>query len=109
MKRVLIALAATASFACAGLVANTASAQHPHCGNRYGGGYGGGPRIGLSINVGGGYGSYGGYGGYGSPYTVGSVYPTPYYPVVPYGAGYVSGYQPYQQMYSQRPYYGLGF
>ena len=108
MKRTLIGLVALVIFACAGLLANTASAQHPHCGYRSGGGFGGSPRVGLSINVGG-YGSYGGYGGYGSPYTVGSVYPTPYYPVVPYGAGYVGGYQPNQQMYSQRLYYGLGF
>jgi hypothetical protein len=42
-----------------------------------------------------------GYGGYASP----SAMPG----AAPYGAGYSGGYAPYQQMYYQRLYYGLGF
>jgi len=72
-----------------------------------------GPQV---VIVNGGYGGYGtgayvygpgaygyGAGGYGG-------YAAQYYPQsAPYGAGYSGGWQPYQQMYYQRLYYGLGF
>jgi hypothetical protein len=85
MKKFLIAVVAASLFAGLGLV-GSASAQgpgyhrhgHHHCypsaGYRYGGGYG--------------------YGGYGY-----SAYPR----VVPYGAGYSGGWQPYANV----PYRGV--
>jgi hypothetical protein len=63
-----------------------------------GGGYGG-------YNA---YSAYSGY-GYGNYGTYGYVSPNYGLSNAPYGAGYIGGYQPYQQMYSQRLYYGLGF
>ena len=63
------------------------------------------------------YGYTNGFGVYGNTYSPGygnnyygfAPYVAPLYPrSAPYGAGYSGGYQPYQEMYFQRLYYGLG-
>ena len=84
MKRILLSVVAVAALALCGAFTNTAEAHGPRCGYRP-------------------YTNYG-YSNYGA-------YVTPNYgvSVVPYGAGYIGGYQPYQQMYYQRLYYGAGF
>jgi len=108
MKGRLLTGIALASMTLAALLTSSARAQNPQrlivagpqvviVNGAYGGygtsayGYGPGAY---------GYGAYGGYGGYAAPY-----YPQ----TAPYGAGYSGGWQPYQQMYCQRLYYGLGF
>ena len=87
MKRILFSVVAVAALALGGLFTSTAQAHGPYgsCG---------------------GYGGYGGY-GYAPPY---GGYPrynvyTPRF--VPYGAGYVGGWQPYQGFYYQQPRFGL--
>jgi len=85
MKRVLLSLAAVAAIVLGGLLTSTAQAHGP-CGR--GPGYG---RYGY------GYGASTGY----SPY---NVYSSPF---VPYGAGYVGGWQPYQGYGYRQPRFGL--
>ena len=92
MKRIVIGLATVAAFAIGGMFASKAEAHYPHhhhhphyCG----------PRVSV------GYGGYVPYGGYG-------VYRPAV--VVPYGAGYVGGWQPYSGgFYVQQPRFGLSF
>jgi hypothetical protein len=105
-------LALVLTFALSGLLTRQAAAQCPqrtvvvaqptvvvNNGATYGYGAGGYGVAGYNSYGYGNYG-YGAYGGYGSPYIMpGSA---------PYGAGYSGGWQPYQQMYYQRLYYGLG-
>src|SRR5262245_40103992 len=100
MKGRLLTGIALASMTLAALLTSSARAQNPQrlivAGPQVvivNGAYGYGPGAY-------GYGAYGGYGGYAAPY-----YPQ----TAPYGAGYSGGWQPYQQMYYQRLYYGLGF
>jgi hypothetical protein len=96
MKRILLSVVAFAVLALGGLMTNSAQAQGPYgygCRPGYGGGYGG-------------YGGYAAnYGGY-PPY---NVYSQRY--MVPYGAGYSGGWQPYQGFYRSgpRPQVGLYF
>src|SRR5215475_1217360 len=115
MKGRLLTGIALASMTLAALLTSTARAQNPQrlivAGPQVvivNGGFGGygANAYGYGANAYGygagayGYGAYGGYGGYAAPY-----YPQS----APYGAGYSGGWQPYQQMYYQRLYYGLGF
>ena len=114
MKSLLMNLLAVTLLAAGGFC-STAKAQNPHYGHRnyvatpavviYGG------QAGYGNAYGGGYGGYGAYGaGYGSGSYGYAPYVAPLYPrSAPYGAGYVGGYQPYQEMYLQRLYYGLGY
>ena len=90
MKRILLAVVAAACLLGGGLL-STAQAHGPQ--GHHGHNHGGFCRP-----------SYG-YGGYRGPYSV-------YAPrIVPYGAGYAGGYQPYQNFYYQRqqPRFGLYF
>ena len=102
MKRILLSAAILTLLVFAGLVVSPAQAQPPY--RRFAVV---GPQV-IVVN-GGGYNAYRTYGGYG--YSNYGAYVTPNYglSVAPYGAGYVGGYQPYQQMYYQRVYYGSGF
>ena len=102
MKRILLSAAILTSLVFAVLVVSPAQAQSPY--RRF-------AVVGPQVIVvsGGGFNAYRTYGGYG--YSNYGAYVTPNYgvSVVPYGAGYIGGYQPYQQMYYQRLYYGAGF
>jgi hypothetical protein len=102
MKRILLSAAIFTSLVFAGLVVSQAQAQSPFRRIAVVG-----PPV-IVVN-GGGYNAYTTYGGYG--YSNYGAYVTPNYgvSVAPYGAGYIGGYQPYQQMYYQRLYYGAGF
>lgn len=108
MKRILLSAGIFASLVFAGLLTSPAQAQSPYRRVTVIGP----PVIVVNGATYGSYGTYGpsvGYGNYG--YTAYSGYVTPNYglTVVPYGAGFIGGYQPYRQMYYQRQYYGLGF
>jgi len=88
------------------LSSSTACAQYPQRIVASGPRIAAGPQV---VIVNGGYGGYG-YGAAGYGYGAYGGYAAPYYPPsAPYGAGYSGGWQPYQQMYYQRQYYGLGF
>src|SRR5262245_16144900 len=95
MKRMLLSAAVVVALVLGGLFSGAAQAHGPY------GGIGCGP-----------HGNYGGYLGYGGLY--GGAY-SPYYSpynvysnrfVVPYGAGYSGGWQPYQGFRSA-PHFGL--
>lgn len=116
MKRMMLAVVTAAALVVGGLFASSAEAHGPgYCGPGYGGygGYGGG--YGYNAGYGGGYGGYGGY-GYGAP-GVNIALRAPNIAItsgfagygqrvfVPYGAGYIGGYQPYQQF--RQPAFGL--
>src|SRR5437762_209427 len=94
IKRIVLGVVAVAAMAIGSVFASSAEAHGPYCGCRqytnygYGGGYGGVGYGGMGYG-GVGYGGYGAYGGY-APY---AAYRSP---VVPYGAGYSGGWQPYQ-------------
>jgi hypothetical protein len=110
MKRVLQQLLVV-TLLVAGGICSTAQAQYPNHGHRS---YAAAPAVvvyGGNTGYGNGYGAgYGGYnGGYGGGY-YGYAPAVPLYPqTAPYGAGYSGGWRPYQDMYLQRLYYGLGF
>ena len=96
MKRIFWSFVTAGALVLAGILARPAEAHGPrYCG----------PGVGIYSGYGG-YGGYGGYayGGYGVP--IRSYY-TPGY--VPYGAGYIGGYQPYQNMLTPRPRVGIYF
>jgi hypothetical protein len=80
MRKFILSLAAVAAISVTAVFASTAEAHGPHCRtyNNYGYGYR--------------YGSLPGISGY-TPYSIYSQ------PVIPYGAGYSGGWQPYQGMY----------
>jgi hypothetical protein len=111
MKRALLHLLIVTLLAVGG-ICETAQAQYPNYGR-------GNCVVTPGVVIYGGNGGYGnGYGGYGGAYSAGygggnygyAPYVAPLYPrSAPYGAGYVGGYQPYQAMYLQRLYYGLGY
>src|SRR5689334_12558031 len=103
MKHIILSAVTFSVLVFASLAVSPAQAQSP-----YGGYAVVGPQV---VVVNGGYAAYPayrtisayGYGNYG-------LYATPNYGfAAPYGAGYIGGYQPYQQMYYQRMYYGLGY
>jgi hypothetical protein len=116
MKRIVLQLTVITLLVAGGLL-GSAQAQYPRYAYRN---YVGTPTVvvyGGQAGYGNGYGvGYGGYGtsysaGYGNGYYGYSPYANQYsaYPrSAPYGAGYIGGYQPYQEMYLQRLYYGLG-
>ena len=116
MKRYAIAGISFIALSLTGLLSSTASAQYPQRIVASGPRIAAGPQV---VIVNGGYGGYGygaggygagGYGALGYGYGAYGGYGAPYYPPsAPYGAGYSGGWQPYQQMYYQRQYYGLGF
>jgi hypothetical protein len=83
MKRIVLSVVAASALALSGLFGGTAQAHGPYGYCRGYGGYG--------------YGPYGGYPRY-------NVYSPR---VVPYGAGYVGGWQPYQGFYYQQPRFGV--
>jgi hypothetical protein len=109
MKHIIIRLITVALLTFGSLVTGNAMAQGP---NRYYRGQASGQRVvvyagggGYGVGYGGGYGAASGI-GY-APY--GAVISPYYYPqYAPYGAGFSGGYRPYQEMYLQRLYYGLG-
>ena len=102
MKRILLSAVVFASLLFAGILVSPAQAQWPYRGYAV---------VGQPVIIvnGGGYSPYSTLGGYG--YSNYGTYATPSYglSVAPYGTGYIGGYQPYQQMYYQRLYYGLGY
>ena len=102
MKRILLSAAILTSLVFTGLAVSPAQAQSPYRRIAVVG-----PPV-IVVN-GSGYNAYRTYGGYG--YSSSGLYVTPNNGLVvtPYGAGYIGGYQPYQQMYYQRLYYGLGY
>ena len=111
MKRILLSAGVFASLLFAGLFVSPAQAQPPYrrivVANS--------PVVVVSGATYGPYGAYStfspsvGYSNYVYPTYSGYVAPSYGLTVVPYGAGFSGGYQPYRQMYSQRVYYGLGF
>jgi hypothetical protein len=92
-KRILLGSVTVVALMLGGLLANTAQAHGPPgCAPRHSS-----------------YRAYGGYGGYGSYYRGPAQC---YHRVVPYGAGYIGGWQPYQQsppVISRRPSFGFYF
>jgi hypothetical protein len=102
MKRILLSAAIFTSFVFTGLLVSPAQAQWPYRG------YAVVSQPVIIVN-GGGYNAYRTYGGYGYSNYGAYVTPSVGLSVAPYGAGYIGGYQPYQQMYYQRLYYGLGY
>jgi hypothetical protein len=105
MKRILLSAAVFTSLVFAGLLARPAEAHWPYRGYAV---VGGSPTIVLNAGYGA-YNPYTTYSAYG--YSNYGTYVSPNYgfSVAPYGAGYIGGYQPYQQMYYQRLNYGLGY
>lgn len=88
MKRVVLGLALVFTLVLGGLFASSASAHGPSgYGHHHHSGYRCYPSPGYRYSGYGGYGYSGGYGGY----------------IVPYGAGYAGGWQPYQGFYTARP------
>jgi hypothetical protein len=120
MNRVFLQLLAITLLAAGG-VYNSTQAQNPVYRHRnvvvnpgvvYGGNVGYGNGFGAWGGSGTGYNTYGNnyYGSYGNNYYGFAPYVAALYPrSAPYGAGYSGGYQPYQEMYFQRLYYGLGY
>ena len=92
MKRIVISLVAVAAIGFCGMFASKAEAHHPHFHHHHHHGHhhhGHHHHHGVRI-----------YSGY-APYGV-------YRPVViPYGAGYYGGYQPYQGIIVQQPRFGV--
>jgi len=102
MKRILFSAVMFSALVFANLAVSPAHAQSP-----YGRFAVVSPQV-VVVN-GGYYPAYRTIGGYG--YSNYGLYVTPNLRLsaAPYGAGYIGGYQPYQQMYSQRLYYVLGY
>jgi len=115
MKRILQQILVIALLAAGG-ICTTAQAQYPNYTHRnrvvYSGAIYGGT-VGYSNGYSPGYGYANNYGGYNSGYGGGYYGFAPVVPLypqnAPYGAGYSGGWRPYQDMYLQRVYYGLGF
>jgi len=94
MKRKLLGVVTVVALVVGGMLTATAKADHGH------GRYRPGPRVAF----------YGSYGSFYQPYQPYCRPCTPCCPpaYVPYGAGYIGGYQPYSQFYA-RPRVGLYF
>ena len=97
MKRIFLSAVTAGALILGGLFTSSAQAHGPHYRVHH---YGYAPHVHVS--------RYGGYGGYCAP-PVDPYCCRPAY--IPYGAGYIGGYQPYQQFHyhGSRVGFSIGF